>query len=121
MIDDSIMFTLVPGFIGLVFVLLIGTILYNMVTGIAEWSHNNAQPVLKVNSRVVAKRTTMNGHAGHHSHRRISTSHFVTFELDSGERLEFPVHGSDFGMLVEGDSGILTYQGTRFKEFSRRL
>lgn len=126
--SGGLLFTIVPVFIGLVFVLVIGSILYTIIRGLSEWSYNNAQPILDVNARVVAKRTTTEGGGGmhgdgmhNHSHRRIRTSHFSTFELDSGERLEFLLHGSNFGMLVEGDEGVLSYQGTRFNKFSRRL
>lgn len=117
------LFVLVPLFIAFVFVLLVCSIIFRAVRGVSEWSYNNAQPVLNVSARVVTKRTTTDGHLHgrihDHSHGRIRTSHFVTFELDSRERMEFLMAGRKFGMLVEGDRGSLQYQGTRYKGFHR--
>ena len=44
----------------------------------------------------------------------------VWLELKGGERMEFGLYGKDFGLLVEGDEGVLTYQGTRYHGFDRR-
>ena len=33
--------------------------------------------------------------------------------------MELAVNGSQYGMLADGDLGMLTYQGTRFVEFKR--
>ena len=49
-----------------------------------------------------------------------STSYYVTFELENGGRMELSVKGSEYGMLVEGDTGALSYQGTRYLGFERR-
>ncbi len=41
-----------------------------------------------------------------------NTDYFVTFEVDSdGRRVELQVMGTEFGMIVEGDSGTLKYTG----------
>ena len=48
-----------------------------------------------------------------------STSHYVTFQVESGDRMEFVVSGSDYGMLTEGDIGKLSFQGTRYLGFER--
>lgn len=47
------------------------------------------------------------------------SKYFVTFEFESGDRVEMPVDGSEYGLLVEGDTGKLTFQGTRYLGFSR--
>jgi len=117
------MFILVPIIIGTIAIFVIGSILYTVVRSVGQWSYNNAQPVLAVSATVIAKRATTNGyvHGGvHHHSRRIRTDYFVAFEMMTGERIEFLMHGSNFGLLVEGDQGILSYQGTRFKKFSVR-
>ena len=57
---------------------------------------------------------------GRQYHRRAYTIYHVTFEIEeTGERIEFQVTGSEFGMLAQGDIGALTYQGTRYKGFDR--
>ncbi|WP_276352274.1 DUF2500 domain-containing protein [Cohnella caldifontis] len=113
------------GFMTLFFVVVIGIIAFGAIRGVAQWSFNNASPVLSVEARVVSKRT----HVSHHHHHdgndsfhhsvNSSTQYFVTFEVESGDRMEFRVDGAEFGMLAEGDHGRLSFQGTRYLGFSR--
>ena len=42
-----------------------------------------------------------------------------TFQVESGDRMELPVSGREYGMLAEGDIGKLTFQGTRYLSFER--
>ena len=55
----------------------------------------------------------------HGYHTSVHTSYYVTFQVVSGDRMEFSVSGSEYGILVEGDYGKLSFQGTRFLEFKR--
>ena len=52
-------------------------------------------------------------------HTTSSTSYHVTFEVESGDRLEFQLPSRTYGVILEGDRGKLTFQGTRFLEFQR--
>ena len=45
--------------------------------------------------------------------------YFATFQVESGDRMELQMNGQDYGMLVEGDRGRLTFQGTRYLDFQR--
>lgn len=101
----------------LLFVLFIALFVWMIVSGLQQWHKNNNSPRLTVDAEVVTKRTSVHG-GGEHSHA--STSHYVTFQMDSGDRMELPVTGSEYGMLVEGDRGRLTFQGTRYLGFERR-
>ena len=47
------------------------------------------------------------------------TTYYVTFQVESGDRMELTVSGPDYGMLVEGDIGKLSFQGTRYLGFER--
>lgn len=47
------------------------------------------------------------------------TSYYVTFQAESGDRIELEVPGSDFGMLAKGDEGKLAFQGTGYLTFER--
>lgn len=100
----------------LMFVGIIGTFVYFIVRGIAQWSYNNAQPVQSVPAAVVTKRT---GTSGGSNNTSVSTSYYATFEMDGGERREFGMPGGQYGLLAEGDQGTLTFQGTRYKGFAR--
>lgn len=101
---------------GLVFTVFIVT----FVIGISQWSRNNASPRLTVPAQVVSKRANISHHRHGTSHH-VSTSHsyYVTFQVDSGDRMELHLPGREFGLLVEGDRGMLTFQGTRYLSFER--
>jgi len=43
----------------------------------------------------------------------------VTFQFDSGDRMELKMQGHEYGLLIEGDQGKLTFQGTRYLGFER--
>ena len=114
-------FEIVPIFIvAVVFAIVLGKIAYRAVAGLAEWSRNNSMPVQDAAARVVARRTEFYGRTSSHSHGRVSTYYFATFEMKSGERSEFSLSGPQYGLLAEGDEGTLTYQGTRYLGFKRR-
>jgi lysylphosphatidylglycerol synthetase-like protein (DUF2156 family) len=118
------MFNIFPIFFMLIFFLIFSTIIFSIFRGVRTWSHNNAQPVLTVWAKVVTKRSSVSNHTHHHdnhTHHSHSTSYFVTFEVESGSRMELPVSDSEFGMLVEGDTGKLTFQGTRYHSFNREI
>ena len=110
------LFLLVPIIVAGGFLLVFGIIAWQLARGFAEWSRNNAMPVESVPAAVVAKRTDTSGRM---SGGRVWTTYYVTFELEDGERREFWVDGEEFGVLVEGDRGPLTHQGTRYKGFER--
>jgi hypothetical protein len=112
----GILFLLVPLFIGLVFLVVLGAFVYAFVRGMTQWSRNNASPLQTVPAVLVTKRGQVSGGSGDSS---ASTSYFATFEIRGGERLEFRVSGKEYGMLVENDRGQLTWQGTRYKGFAR--
>ena len=100
----------------LVFVLVLGSIIVTLIRGVGEWNKNNQSPKLTVPVTVVAKRSDV--------HRGIETMHtftsyYVTFQVESGDRMEFEVSDMEYGMLAEGDSGELTFQGTRYLNFQR--
>lgn len=113
----------------LIFFLVIGMFVVMFIRGIGEWNRNNQSPRLTVEARIVAKRTKVSHHThcnagdatgAHGTHSTSSTSYYVTFEVESGDRMELQLCGSDYGMLAEGDTGHLTFQGTRYLGFNRQ-
>lgn len=119
----SVMEILFPFFFFAVFGMVLIVLVVTLVRGIGEWHKNNNSPRLTVPAKVVAKRTSVShGHhhgANGHMHTTSSTWYYVTFEVESGDRMELGVSGSEYGMLAEGDSGKLTFQGTRYLSFER--
>ena len=113
----SIMFSIV-------FIIVIGMFVVTAIKGIGQWNKNNNSPRLTVPAIVVAKRTNVSHHNnagtnGHH-HHSASTTYYVTFQVESGDRMELHLSGHEFGMLVEGDKGKLSFQGTRYLGFERQ-
>lgn len=113
----------------IIFFCILGLIIYNIAKNISTWNQNNHSEKLTVPVKIVAKRTQVSQHqqpnagdlSGAHGFTVISsTSYYVTFELENGGRMELSVKGSEYGMLVEGDTGALSYQGTRYLGFERR-
>ena len=86
---------------------------------IRQWNRNNHSPRLTVDAAVVAKRTNVyrrrsRNHVGH-----TTTMYYVTFQVESGDRMELTVPWNEFGLMVEGDRGKVSFQGTRFLSFER--
>ena len=75
--------------------------------------HCRALPMQRERARVIAKRIDVSGG------KFTDTDYYVTFELDSGERVEFDVDGKQYGLLTEGDDGILAHQDILFDSFTR--
>lgn len=109
-------FRTVPWFILLVFLIIVGTFAYALIRAVLSWMKNNASPPVSVNAVAVTKRAEVYGGS---MNSRARTDYYVTFELNHGERLELKVPDKSFGLIVEGDQGQLSYQGTRFKGFER--
>lgn len=113
----QIMFTLV-------FVLMVGVFLVLAIKGIRQWNKNNHSPRLTVPATIVSKRTNVSNHHHHGStgmhHTTHSTTYYATFQVESGDRMELQMAGHEFGLLVEGDKGMLTFQGTRYLGFERK-
>ncbi len=81
---------------------------------------NKKQPILLEEVVVVAKRTRMLRHKmGSSMTYRNVTRYYITFQFQDGNREEFLVPGTDYGMIIENDRGSLKYQGTDFISFIR--
>lgn len=122
------MFELMEFLFLIAFILMVVTILVVFITqmarGVKEWNKNNHAPRLTVEATVAAKRTDVGIHnhaSGPHTAggRTYSMTYYVTFQVESGDRLELTMPGSEYGLLIEGDRGKLTFQGTRYLGFQR--
>lgn len=114
----------------IVFVIVIGMFVVTAVKGIGTWNKNNHSPRLSVAAAIVSKRTEVTHHShanagdatGAHGYSNSSSAwYYVTFQVESGDRMEFSVTGSEYGMLAEGDTGKLSFQGTRYLSFERNI
>ncbi len=113
---DALFSILIP----VVFLVVLGMMLFTVVSNLRRWSKNNASPRLTVPAAVVAKRTNVSRRHTDNTMARTFTTYYVTFQVESGDRMELEVDGSGYGMLVEGDTGKLSFQGTRYLGFERK-
>ena len=117
-------FSIVSIMVIIIFTVVIGTFIVIAVKGFSQWNKNNHSPKLTVPATIVAKRTNVsrhrhnNGSGMHHTH--FSTTYYVTFQVESGDRIEFHMDGQEYGLLIEGDKGLLTFQGTRYLGFEQK-
>ena len=114
----SIMQVMVP----LMFVLVFGFMIVTLVRGIGEWNKNNHSPKLTVPATIVEKRSDVHRYpvsTGKVQTMHTSTYYYATFQVESGDRMELSIPTQDYGYLVEGDHGKLTFQGTRYLSFER--
>lgn len=122
---DSIMYNLIPFIVIFGFILIFGIIIFTIIQNLIQWKRNNDSPILSVATVIVAKRSDVTqqthhtGANGLQTHHSSSTRYYVTFEVESGDRLEFEVKNKEYGLLAEKDTGILTFQGTRYLGFDR--
>lgn len=118
----DIMFSIVPVIVIVGFVAVFVMIFARVIHSAKEYKTNKASPVLTVDARVAAKRMDVQHHShntGEHFFTSTNTVYYATFEVASGDRMEFRVSAEEYGMLAEGDAGKLTFQGTRYQGFVR--
>ncbi|MBQ6163622.1 MAG: DUF2500 domain-containing protein [Clostridia bacterium] len=112
----------------LIFLVFLGIFFFTVFKVLREKRKNDRSPRLTVPATIVSKRadTTqrsdpvggdVTGAQGYTT--ASSTTYYVTFQVESGDRMEFSVPGSEYGFLIEGDRGRLSFQGTRFLSFER--
>jgi hypothetical protein len=115
---DNFMFSAFPIIFGIIFIAVISMFIFGIGSSIKQYASNKSKPVETVPAKIIAKRPHTWGGTGNTS---AHTSYYVTFELENGERLEMPVNDNFYGMNVEGDTGMLTHQGTQMTSFEREI
>ncbi|MNH94767.1 hypothetical protein D3C73_473920 [compost metagenome] len=115
-ISEVPIFFIIFGVLLILFVL--GVLIYITIKSLYIWMSNNAAEIVQKSCKVVNKRTEVWGGGDDSS---ANTNYYITFEFEDGSRLELFVKFNHYGLISVGDRGTLTYQGTRFKDFDRRI
>lgn len=103
-----------------IFGLIVLFFLMTVVKTLLKWRKNNHSPVLLVDAKIVGKRMKVtNAHTVNENGFSSATNYYVTFEFETGDRMEFTVDAYFYGLVAEQDIGKLKFQGTRFLEFTR--
>ena len=110
----------------IVFVFVISTIVGTFVSKAKRERKNDQSPRLTAEAKVVSKRMQVGENRHRHGnddmmHSYNYSKYFVTFEFESGDRVEMPVDGSEYGLLVEGDTGKLTFPGHEIPRLLARI
>ncbi|CAG9621733.1 hypothetical protein BACCIP111883_02506 [Sutcliffiella rhizosphaerae] len=113
------------GFFELFFFIILFAIIsvfcFIIFNGLKEWKYNNNQPELTVAAIVVTKRMDVSHSSLSDTNSSSHTTYYVTFQVESGDRMEFMVDGKDYSQIVEEDKGKLNFKGRRFLGFERRM
>ena len=94
----------------IVFIVIFGVVFYKKW---AEDKNNSEKPIETKSVKVVAKRNIMNNNP--------NVGSFILFEFNDGSRQELSINATTASMIAEKDTGMLTYQGTKFLKFERDL
>lgn len=100
-----------------IFCVIIGFVMLALLTiGVFQLflqrQRNRLAPRMSVGAGVIAKRgKALQGELTE------SRNYFVTFEMESGDRMELRLPGWDFWRIDEGDCGRLIFQGSRYIAF----
>lgn len=103
----------------ILFILVLAIILANILGNVLQYLKNNRSPILTVSATIVTKRTKVYHLHGGDMHHSSSGTYYVTFQLENGGRMELNVKEEEYGLLAEGDKGMLTFQGIRYLSFQQ--
>lgn len=112
------LFSVFPVMFVVVFLTFFIIFVSTLLTGLARRKKDNESPRLTVPAVVVSRRTEYHSNAAQQSTMG-RTSYYATFQVESGDRMEFSMTGPEYGVLAEGDRGRLSFQGTRYLGFAR--
>ncbi len=103
-------------------------VIFLIIKNIKQQIDNANAPLTSVFATVVDKRmsTIHNNYpnagdaSGAHGYTvTTNTVRYVTFETENGDRSEFSVDSYEYDSLSEGDTGRLSFKGTKFISFER--
>ncbi len=85
-----------------------------------EWKSNRKVPRLTHDVIIITKRTQVDQfQIKNKKIGRPTTTYYVTFYLPYNEQVELRIPEKEYRFLFQGDSGRLTFQGTKFFTFER--
>lgn len=93
-----------------------GIIMNSISQNNAVHRHNKRQPILSEHSVIISKNSRSHQQKNYSA---IITLNYATFNIDNGERMVLKIPDNEFDLMLEGDTGSLTFQGSQFICFSR--
>ncbi len=113
------MYAYFPYIFALCFVVILGRLAVQGITAFRQHRKNEVSPLLTVEARLVGRRedVTSFSASGEHMGGTSYTAYYGSFAVESGDVLELRMKREEYDALREGDTGRLTFQGTRFHGF----
>ena len=99
---------------GMLFLLGMTALAYLVRRG-GKWLNREDNTREMTPAAVIAKRE----HIGRDNENQPYTQYYITFQLASGERIELRASDDVYGMTIEGDTGLLAWQGKELLAFDR--
>ena len=116
----NFIFSIFPIIFIVMFLFVAGMMIFVFSTIFKQMKKDNNSPRIRVQAKVIAKRENFRRSSSMHDHgSSVHTSYYATFEVESGDRMELHMSGPEYGLLIEGDEGYLTFQGSRYISFER--
>ena len=104
-------------FFVIVTLMVLSMFVFAFITMFRQHHRDKNSPRLTVDAIVIGKRIDVSTY--HHSDARSTTDYYITFQVESGDRFELMVADDIYGLIIEGDSGKLTFQGSQMLSFDR--
>ncbi|MGK0467900.1 DUF2500 family protein [Clostridium sp.] len=107
---DNIMFFFIFSLLGVVIFLMITTIIYDQILLCTK-------PIIEVNARLKSKELVMQRSGDYLGFSNIGYTYSLTFEVDNGDLVTFPVYPKYYYTIIERNRGGLKYKQGRVKKF----
>lgn len=110
--SDDVLFNGMFVFVMLFFVIVIGIFLFFIFKGISMWSKNEQFFCFFVKVKIMDKWINVYCYGGYvyeYYYFYMFIIYYVIFQFESIDCFEFIVLGCEYGMLVEGDEGMLMF------------
>ncbi|HEY4391190.1 MAG TPA: DUF2500 domain-containing protein [Paenibacillus sp.] len=116
----NFMFTGIPIFIGIIFVVVIIMFIVNGAKYVKNVTSTRESTFVKI----VSKRMDVRHSSNMNDHNSFSSSHtyyYITLEFENGERKEYLDVKNIYGLVAEGDEGYAAIQGDWIVAFERSI
>lgn len=97
----------------LAFLLVLGYSIYRSSLNYRHWKKTKEEPLQQIQATLYSKRLVSSPNPG--------IIYLATFVTQDGHHLELSIPQSEYQRLVEGNLGLISYQGTQFVRFDPNI
>lgn len=108
LLDDDLFLPLLFIVFGIVMIVMGVAVLSTVYQKHSQEEQDRQKPVTEVKAKLISKTTLVN-----------NLTYELIFETEDGQRFNFSVQKNVAELMVDGDTGILKYQGKLFNSFTR--